>query len=220
MVLSENDKWLVLSPGRTGSKLIVDCLYSSYRAADLRVNHIMPHDEVTEIPDLCICHSHAISSFSLIEQDVKVVISTRDMVESALSWCIYPKIGKFHLYPSRHQDKIEELQESIPSFYLHKGDLFWKYRHIKAFYDSLRSDVLLQSTIIDYEDIKNEPTLVCDILNIPKPDRYQQMSIKNPGTPEQWITNWNEISDFVAKLERKPFTDFQTSNALCQQFLH
>jgi len=204
MVLGENDKWLVLSPGRTGSKIIVDCLYSSYRAAGLRVNHIMPHDEVTEIPDLCICHSHAISSLSFVDQTVKIVLSTRDMVESALSWCIYPKIGKFHLYPSRNQDRIDELQESIPAFRLDEGDLFWKYRTIKTFYDSLSADTLMKSTIIDYEDIKNDPTVACDILDIPKPDRYQQMAIKNPGTYEQWITNWDEISEFIAKLERKP----------------
>jgi len=204
MVLSENDKWLVLSPGRTGSKIIVDCLYSSYRAINLRMNNIMPHDTVTKIPDLSICHSHAISSLSLIEQDVKMVLSTRDMVESALSWCIYPKIGKFHLYPSHHQSRIDELREHIPSFYLDKGDLFWKYRTIKTFYDSLSTNILTQSTIIDYETIKEDPNRVYDILNIPKPDKYYQMAVKNPGTHEKWISNWDEISEFISRLERKP----------------
>jgi len=204
MILSENDKWLVLSPGRTGSKIIVDCLYSSYRAVDLRVNHIMPQQEITEIPALTICHSHSISSLSLIEQDVRVVLSTRDMVESALSWCIYPKIGRFHLYPTRHQTRIDELRERIPSFHLLKEDLFWKYRNVKAFYDSIATTSMHLTSIIDYEDIKNDPSAVYDILDVSKPTTYKQMAIKNPGTHEQWITNWDEIAEFIAKLERDP----------------
>jgi hypothetical protein len=209
MILSENDKWLILSPGRTGSKMIVDCLYSAYREANLPIKTIMPQELVTEIRPLTICHSHSISSLSLINQNVKVVLSARDMVESALSWCIYPKLGKFHLYPVRHQTRIEELQESIPAFYLPKEDLFWKYKNIKTFYDSLAADVLARLTIIDYEDIKNDPAKVYDILGVTKPARYNQMAIKNPGTHEQWITNWDEISKFIAKLERTPLEIFK-----------
>ena len=132
------------------------------------------------------------------------MLSTRDMVESALSWCIYPKIGRFHLYPTRHQNRIDELKESIPSFHLPKGDLFWKYRHIKAFYDSIATTPMQLTASIDYEDIKNDPATVYDILDVAKPIAYTQMAIKNPGTHEQWITNWDEIVEFIAKLERNP----------------
>ncbi len=209
MILSENDKWLVLSPGRTGSKIIVDCLYSSYRAANLPIKYITPNKEISEFPALAISHSHSIDSLHHIDTNVRVVLSTRDMVESALSWCIYPKIGNFHLYPAHHQVKIDELQESIPAFHLTKEDLYRSYRHIKAFYDMLATMPTQFTAIIDYEDIKNDPAKVYDILGVTKPVRYKQMAIKNPGTYEQWITNWDEISEFIAKLERKPFKDFQ-----------
>ena len=209
MILSENDKWLVLSPGRTGSKIIVDCLYSSYRKANLPIKYITPNEEISEFPALAIGHSHSIDSLHHIDKNVRVVLSTRDMVESALSWCIYPKLGNFHLYPAHHQVKIDELQESIPAFHLTKEDLYRSYRHIKAFYDILATMPTQFTAIIDYEDIKNDPAKVYDILGVTKPDRYKQMAIKNPGTYEQWITNWDEISEFIAKLERKPFKDFQ-----------
>jgi hypothetical protein len=209
MILSENDKWLVLSPGRTGSKIIIDCLYSSYREANLPIEYLTPRKEITEIPALAIGHSHSIDSLHHIDTNVRVVLSTRDMVESALSWCIYPKIGNFHLYPAHHQVKIDELQESIPAFHLTKEDLYRSYRHIKAFYDMLAIMPTQFTAIIDYEDIKNDPAKVYDILGITKPARYKQMAIKNPGTHEQWITNWDEISEFIAKLERTPFKDFQ-----------
>ena len=209
MILNENDKWLVLSPGRTGSKIIVDCLYNSYKAANLPIVYLAPNEDTTEIPTLAISHSHSINSLLHLDKNVRVVLSTRDMVESALSWCIYPKIGNFHLYPTHHQNKIDELHKSIPSFHLTKEDLYNRYRHIKVFYDILATMPMQFTAIIDYEDIKNDPAKVYDILGITKPDRYKQLSIKNPGTHEQWITNWDEISEFIAKLERKPFKDFQ-----------
>lgn len=209
MILSENDKWLVLSPGRTGSKIIIDCLYSSYREANLPIEYLTPREEITEIPALAIGHSHSINSLSHLDKTVRVVLSSRDMVESALSWCIYPKIGNFHLYPAHHQDRIDELQESIPAFYLTKEDLYRRYRHIKAFYDILATMPIEFTAIIDYENIKNDPAKVYDILGVTKPSRYKQMAIKNPGTHEQWITNWDEISEFISKLERRPFRDFQ-----------
>jgi hypothetical protein len=209
MILSENDKWLVLSPGRTGSKIIIDCLYSSYREANLPIVYLTPREEITEIPALAIGHSHSISSLCHLDKNVRVVLSTRDMVESALSWCIYPKIGKFHLYPTHHQVRIDELQEHIPSFHLTKEDLYRRYRHIKAFYDILATMPIEFTEIIDYENIKNDPAKVYDILGVAKPTRYKQMAIKNPGTYEQWITNWDEISELIVKLERTPFKDFQ-----------
>jgi len=209
MILSENDRWLVLSPGRTGSKIIVDCLYSSYREANLQIEYLSPREEITEIPVLAIGHSHSINSLLHLDKNVKVVLSIRDMVESALSWCIYPKIGNFHLYPNHHQSKIDELHESIPSFHLTKEDLYSRYRHIKVFYDILATTPVQFTAVIDYEDTKNDPAKVYDILDITKPTSYKQMAIKNPGTHEQWITNWDEISEFIAKLERKPFKDFQ-----------
>jgi hypothetical protein len=209
MILSENDKWLVLSPGRTGSKIITDCLYSSYREANLPIVYLTPREEITEIPALAIGLSHSISSLCHLDKNVRVVLSTRDMVESALSWCIYPKIGKFHLYPTHHQVRIDELQEHIPSFHLTKEDLYRRYRHIKAFYDILATMPIEFTEIIDYENIKNDPAKVYDILGVTKPTRYKQMAIKNPGTYEQWITNWDEISELIVKLERTPFKDFQ-----------
>jgi hypothetical protein len=209
MILSENDKWLVLSPGRTGSKIIIDCLCSSYSEANLPLEYITPNKEITEIPALAIGHSHSIDSLHHIDKNVRVVLSTRDIVESALSWCIYPKIGKFHLYPTHHQVKIDELQENIPAFHLTKEDLYRSYRHIKAFYDILATMPTQFTAIIDYEDIKNDPAKVYDILGVTKPASYKQMAIKNPGTHEQWITNWDEISEFISKLERRPFRDFQ-----------
>ena len=57
-------------------------------------------------------------------------------------------------------------------------------------------------TIIDYSEIKDDYTVIYDLLDLPKPANYQRIPIKNPGTPEQWITNWEEISELISKLDR------------------
>jgi hypothetical protein len=58
--------------------------------------------------------------------------------------------------------------------------------------------------IIDYNEIKDDYTLMYERLGIPKPNGYQRLPIKNPGSPEQWVTNWEEISELISKLERLP----------------
>lgn len=202
MKLSETDRWVVLSPGRTGSKIIVDCIISAYRDQGLRLHHIMPDDEISTIPNLSILHSHRVSDLHIIESGVKVVLSTRDLVESAISWCIVHRIGSYHLYSEADQAKIDLLHQQIPGFYLPPEEFYWRYRNVCKFYEGL---VLSENmVIIDYTEIKDDYTVVYDRLDLPKPISYQRLSIKNPGTPEQWITNWEEISELIAKLKRLP----------------
>jgi hypothetical protein len=200
MTLSESDRWLVLSPGRTGGKIIVDCIRNAYRDQGLRLRHIMYEDEVSVIPNLSITHSHRVCNTHHAASGVKVILSTRDAVESAISWCIVHKIGKYHLFPESDQSKIDQLNNKIPSFYLSPKDFYWQYMNVYNFYKNLElSDDI---TIIDYSEIKDDYTVIYDLLDLPKPANYQRIPIKNPGTPEQWITNWEEISELISKLDR------------------
>lgn len=200
MILSKTDRWLVLSPGRTGSKIIVDCIKSAYRDQGLRLNHIMTEDEVSVIPNLSIIHSHGVFDTHHAASGVKVILSTRDMIESAISWSIVHRIGKHHLYPESDQLKIDQLNNKIPSFYLSPGDFYLQYRNICDFYKNLQLSENI--TIIDYAEIKDDHTVVYDRLDLPKPTNYHRLPIKNPGTPDQWITNWEEISELISKLDR------------------
>jgi hypothetical protein len=202
MELSKTDRWLVLSPGRTGSKMIVDCVRGAYRDQGMRLHYIMPNDEVSFSPNLSILHSHRITDAHLMDAGVNVILSTRDLVDSAISWCIVHKIGKYHLYPGTDQGRIDQLNQQIPKFYLPPEDFYLRYKNICKFYENLTlSDNMI---IIDYAEIEDDYTIVYERLSLPKPISYQRLSIKNPGTPEQWITNWEEISELISKLERLP----------------
>jgi hypothetical protein len=197
MELSKTDRWLVLSPGRTGSKMIVDCIKGTYQEQGLRLHYIMPKDKVSVIPNLSIVHSHQSSDAHLIERGVNVILSTRDLIDSAISWCMVSKTGRYHLYPDSNQ-----LDQEIPKFYLSPEDFYLRYKIICKFYESL--PLSKNMIIIDYNEIKDDYTLMYERLGIPKPNGYQRLPIKNPGSPEQWVTNWEEISELISKLERLP----------------
>lgn len=202
MELSKTDRWLVLSPGRTGSKMIVDCVRGAYREQGLRLHYIMPQDEISFCPNLSIVHSHRNVDAHLIGTGVNVILSTRDLVDSAISWCVVSNTGQYHLYPALDQKEINQLNQKIPKFYLSPDDFYLQYRNIRRFYENL--PLSKNMIIIDYAEIKDDYTLIYERLGIPKPIEEQRLSIKNPGTPEQWITNWEEISELISKLERLP----------------
>jgi hypothetical protein len=202
MELSKTDRWLVLSPGRTGSKMIVDCVRGAYRDQGMRLHYIMPKDEVSFSPNLSILHSHRITDTHLMDAGVNVILSTRDLVDSAISWCVVSKIGNYHLYPVLDQNRIDQLNQQIPKFYLSPDEFYLHYKNICKFYERLP---LIENMItIDYDEIKDDYTVIYERLGLPKPIDEQMLSIKNPGTPEQWITNWEEISELISKLERLP----------------
>lgn len=202
MTLSGNDQWIVISPGRTGSKMIVDCIRGAYREQGLSLRYIMPRDEGNIGTNLSVFHSHRPSDANLVETGVNVILSTRDLVDSAISWCVVSNTGNYHLYPETDQDRIEQLNYRIPKFHLPPDEFYFQYRTICKFYESL--PLSKNMIIIDYDEIKDDYTVIYERLGLPKPVSYPRLSIKNPGTPEQWITNWEEISELISKLERLP----------------
>lgn len=204
MELSKNDRWAVISPGRTGSKVIVDCLRNTYRDNGLRLTYLSPDIQTSNLSPLSIYHTHNHHNISLAEQGVNLILSTRDLVDSAISWCISHKIGYYHLYSSIHQSEIDKLHNNLPSFILSPADLYFQYKMISRFYENLDKSLLSNVIVIDYEDIKDDHTIVYSRLRIPESTKYKKIPTKNPGTPDQWIINWKEIAELASKLERRP----------------
>ena len=95
-----SDSWIVCGPGRTGSFLTASYVKQVYAAQGIKmraVYHYAPVDRIC-IPGE-IVHTHRMSADNNINNDknVNTILSTRDMVDSTLSWCIQPHIGSWHL---------------------------------------------------------------------------------------------------------------------------
>ncbi len=210
-MISNQDKWLVLSPGRTGSKVIVDCLRSYYYDRKMFLDYIGPNrvtkilEENLELPNLAVYHSHKYKTLEWINLGFKVIISTRDTVECALSWCIQPQLhGLYHLYEKQHPDIIKDLKQEIPQFYLDPEELLRIYDNINLFYADLDKNLLKQTVFIDYTEFSNNPKEVYKKLNLEAPKIIARIPIKNPGEHKDWILNWSEIEGIISKLDRIP----------------
>ncbi len=84
------------------------------------------------------------------------------------------------------------------------------YTRFKMFYQSITQKDLERSIIIEYDTNLIFLNTIINKLNFNLPISYykhfdgQQIPVKNPGTPKQWIKNWNEIENLILPLESKP----------------
>lgn len=195
--MNKEDSWLIVGPGRTGSKVIVDVLRSSYRHCNIPFTYITPGNHPAAEPGF-ILHSHNAEDFQL--GYTKCILSTRNRVESALSWCVQPAVGEWHLYPHRHEEKLNRIEP----FVLDPELLLREYHSVSFFYDNLRQYIRPGTIQIDYTEFQSDPTVLLVRLGLDVNTPLQYMPVKNPGKYSDWIKNWDEIADLVKDLPTNP----------------
>jgi hypothetical protein len=203
IIPSANDNWIVVGPGRTGSKVIADAIVKICRQLRFILELKDPTVTLTSLTPLTIYHSHNCQDLQYSSQVSKCILSTRDLVDSALSWCIQPYIGEWHLYPLKHRELKIQLEKNIPAFHLKPALFMHYYEWGQNFYRETRQYDLSNVIIIDYKDFQYDHTNIAKILDYPI-FPIKGLPVKNPGTPSQWITNWSEIKEIIKPLERDP----------------
>ena len=192
---NNTDSWIVISPGRTGIRLICASLQNIYNN-NLKFHHAGINNHLP-MKYLDLVHTHIIDDLDLILEDTQCILSTRDMVESALSFCIQPHIGHWHIFKHYNIPNI-----IIKPFILNINDFFHHYNRVVQFFKTIDNKLQKNTIIIDYSEFCN------DINNIPKILGYEveldivKMPIKNPGKYSDWILNWEEIKIIINDLPR------------------
>jgi hypothetical protein len=190
--------WLVISPGRTGSLTIVRSIYALYKYDFNVITHVGPNEDVRPIKPLDVVHTHNLLWLNQVNENTEVVVSTRNPIESTLSWCILPKLGEYHFYPYKKEDvdKINSIQ--VNKFYLDPNKFLSIYNNTIDFYKQL----LIKDNyhIIDYSEWSDNPKQILRKLgyNIDAPNKY--LTMKNPESHCDWIENWEEILELVKSL--------------------
>lgn len=193
--------WLVIGPGRTGSLVIVQSIYSLYKYNFNVINIINPTDIVRPIKPLDVVHTHELSWLNEVNENTEVIISTRNPVESALSWCILPKLDNYHFY-SYNKEHLTKLKSTkIKKFYLDPNEFLRYYGNVIDFYKQIQ--LKDNYRIIDYSEWSNDPKQIFNKLNFNINNAHiKYLPIKNPGSPIEWIENWEEISDICNSLQK------------------
>ena len=197
----EDKSWLIIGPGRTGSRAIVRSVYCLYAYDFNVINKINPNDIVRPIKPFDVIHTHDLFWLNQVNENTEVIISTRNPVDSALSWCILPKLGDYHFY-SHNKEHISKLKSmEIKKFYLDPNEFLKVYNNAINFYKQIQ--LKDNYRIIDYGEWSNDPKQIfCKLnFNVNEHTKYlKYLPIKNPGSPIEWIENWEEISDICKTL--------------------
>ena len=190
--------WLVIGPGRTGSLTIVRSIYSLYDYDFNVITYVGPYEGVRPIKPLDIVHTHDLKWLDQVNENTEVIISTRDPIESTLSWCILPEIGEYHFYPFKKEDVYKLKSIKIKKFYLDPNKFLRIYNSIVNFYKQLQMKDNYH--VIDYSGWSNDPTKILHKLGYQIDAPSNMLTIKNPGSHGDWIENWEEISQICKSL--------------------
>ncbi len=190
--------WLVVGPGRTGSLTIVRSIYALYKYDFNIITHIGPNEDVRPIKPLDVVHTHSLKWLDAVNENTEVIVSTRNPIESTLSWCILPEIDNYHFYPFKKEDVIKLYSMKVKKFYLDPNKFLSIYKQVMDFYKQLQ--VKDNYHIIDYSEWSDSPTQILRKLgyNIDAPSKY--LTMKTPGSHRDWIENWEEITELVKSL--------------------
>jgi hypothetical protein len=216
--MKKYNSWMVLGPGRTGSLVIVHMLFFSsvpkliYRDPDIAARSIDEHE---------LIHTHNLDWLNHVTDSTGIVISIRNPIESALSWCILPKFGKtngklnYHFFKHTIR-KVEELQHNIVPFTLPVDQFLEAFNHANSFYEQY--ELQDQHYIIEYEDWCDQPGRILDQLELVEYSPATLLTLdsvpiplKNPGSHSEWISNWAEIERVSKSLSLEKYTQ------LCQR---
>ena len=206
--------WIVIGPGRTGSKFIVDVISAAIRQTGIDATYIHPDRSVLPFPGV-VQHSHNTNHLKLGHSHC--VLSTRDCVDSALSWCIRPHVGIYHFYPNASHARTMK----IKPFVLDEEIFLQHHKQIQQFYIDVEK-YLPQNTIrIDYSQFQDSPRSIIDILKFDPSTPLHRAVKKNPTTHSDWILNWDEI-DLVIKSLRSQhnFVNVGTPSSIDQYQQH
>lgn len=189
------ENWLVLGPVRSGTMAVVNSLFY-YKPLQLRRSQ-RPGLEPRRLEPREIIHAHNPDWLDHVTKDTGVVICVRNPLASALSWSILPKFGLVDQQPIFHfhrkdAAKVQEISENIQPFYLPLEQVCRAVEQAENFYARiLQCEHLGQHRIIIYESWCDDPGRILTQLGI-RPYPIPHL-LKSPGTPKQWIENFDEV---------------------------
>jgi hypothetical protein len=203
------NSYVLLSPGRTGSRYIVEIIKSSYFQNSISLKCNSPELDIKCFEPYNIYHSHTKEIIKLKNENTKIILSTRNLINSALSWGIVHYVKKYH-YRQKNLLKIQ-----IIPFYLDPLEFMFHYNNAKNFYQYFTKESLEKIVVINYDNILNSNDTINKDLILDKLDLKMKRffpwfyPVKTPGKYSQWIKNWEEIKSISNGLEADPKSFFQ-----------
>jgi hypothetical protein len=211
MQISTN--WIITSPGRTGSRFISDVLAIYYREQfGVRAEYSGPGTEFQPNGHWQIYHTHDPTQIAIHRAHARSIVSCRDIVESALSYCVVDRTRLYHIFGNTAISEIPRVQQ----FHLPLSEFMEQYSYQVNFYRQIRNLIDADTVIVRYAAIQQDWRSTLWDIGIQQQHitpaieaRIQSLApVKNHWDSRQWISNWDEIENCARNLPSNPETFF------------
>jgi hypothetical protein len=187
LILSNDDSWVILSPGHTGGRLLSLLIVQSYQNEGITLKESIPEDsELRKIKPRELCHTHDPHLINFLNKTTRVVINTRNIIDIALS--VF-RTQQINTYDFQTQKSISKFNLDINEFKKVIGETVSWHRTVSA-YDP-------KCICIDYSEFENNPENIYKLLDIEIPKNFYIPLMKVPEAHSDWIENWEEIKQFI-----------------------
>lgn len=202
-MVNDIDSFVVLGPGRTGSLSVVRSLYALYNYNDYV--YCSPKTWPRLIEPNEVVHTHRVEWLDFVDNKrTQVIITTRDPVDSTISWFLkYDITQQWHFYANDADDikRYMDVRKKTHKVYIDPDAFVEKYKEALNVYN--RIELKPTYKIIDYNDWCDDPNKILPLLG------YENFRVdprglilKNPGPHSRWIENWDELSKVLETLDR------------------
>lgn len=205
--ISNQDVWLIVSAGRTGSVLISQYIQGYYGNYFKNEKFKFPGITLDDVKDIdriespCIYHTHNPNClFHEKIKDINVVHSTRNLVDIVTSQYVRDTLGiRSHVYENLSKSKIFKtttkrgISIDREKIKLYCDDAKIRHESILKAIKKVTPKKLLE---IDYTQFSNDVLLLSDILGFPKKIDVNIRIKKMPDYREK-IKNYFKLTDLI-----------------------
>jgi|688.fasta_scaffold365622_3 hypothetical protein len=204
-----SSNWIIISPGRTGSRYIADVYSIFYRETfGVDTKYLGPGSEFDPHAHWQFFHTHDPTKYVQFKKNARCILSIRDMVDAALSYCIVEHTNLYHIFKNTDPNEIPSVQK----IHISKEDFIGHYAYQVSFYRQVRDIIDDKTVVIRYNSILEDWRAVLWDAEIPinmitpaVTEKVQELApVKNSWKSEDWILNWDEIEPLTKMLPRKP----------------
>jgi hypothetical protein len=164
----------------------------AYKRAGIKMTNRFSDAPLETIAKGSIWHYHDVAILDHRQPDTRIIISTRDPAESAISWQIAKNYGKWHIHEPA---ELMQLSAYSPRYSIDCDQLKASIDHIVKFYNSIPQVY----PSIDYSEWENDSQRLSELLDIEPVDIDTIGPKKNPRPLRDWVSNWEEV---IATLEQ------------------
>ena len=189
-MISDPKSWFIIGPGRTGSTLLSTIIANSI---DCKYVLRLPR-KMMQLREGDVFHTHNIDFLPLIADHTQCIISTRDIIDSTLSKIIAEHTKIYGYWTESDITKCETMSKVRIPRNVFEREIVYR----TDFFKRLDKAKPKNSIIMPYENFKNDPTIIRDILSLPVVED-NVLPMHTPRIYEEWISNWDEVCEFITE---------------------